>query len=146
MSSGASSQPKDKDLTAIAKGLQGTTTGVLKKTDTDTWALDANLYSIGAVGTPADSTFLVGNGSSWIGESGSTARASLGATTVGSNLFTLSNPSEITYLRVNADNTVSTLNTTALKSALDIVAEIDGGFANSTFLTAQLIDGGDADG
>lgn len=37
-----------------------------------------------------------------------TGRTSLGATTVGSNLFTLTNPSAITFLKVNADNTVST--------------------------------------
>lgn len=36
-----------------------------------------------------------------------TARTTLGATTVGGNLFLLANPSAITFLRVNADNTVT---------------------------------------
>ena len=53
MSSGSSMQPKDKDLTVISRSLQGTQTGVLKKTNYDSWSLDANLYSIGNV-TPTD--------------------------------------------------------------------------------------------
>lgn len=37
-----------------------------------------------------------------------TGRTSLGATTVGGNLFTLANPSAVTWPRINADNTVTT--------------------------------------
>jgi hypothetical protein len=47
-----------------------------------------------------------------------TARTNLGATTVGSNLFTLVNPSAITFLRVNADNTVSALNAADFRTAI----------------------------
>lgn len=47
-----------------------------------------------------------------------TGRTSLGATTVGSNLFTLTNPSAITFLRVNADNTVSALDAATFRSAI----------------------------
>jgi len=47
-----------------------------------------------------------------------TARTNLGATTVGSNLLTLSNPSAITFLRLNADNTVSTLNDSTFRTAI----------------------------
>lgn len=36
-----------------------------------------------------------------------TARTNLGATTVGANLFTASNPSAVRWIRVNADNSVS---------------------------------------
>ena len=46
------------------------------------------------------------------------ARTNLGATTVGSNLFTLTNPSAITFLRVNADNTVSTLDAATFRTAI----------------------------
>ena len=46
------------------------------------------------------------------------ARTNLGATTVGSNLFTLTNPSAITFLRVNADNTVSSLNAADFRTAI----------------------------
>lgn len=48
-----------------------------------------------------------------------TGRTSLGATTVGGNLFTLTNPTAITFLRVNADNTVSALNATDFRTAIN---------------------------
>lgn len=50
------------------------------------------------------------------GLNAATGRTSLGATTVGSNLFTLANPSAIRYIRTNADNTISLRTTTELKS------------------------------
>lgn len=64
MSSGGSYQPRDKDLTYIARTLQGTSTGVLKKTAADTWALDANLQAIGAITSP-DGKFIVGTAGGW---------------------------------------------------------------------------------
>lgn len=46
------------------------------------------------------------------------ARTNLGATTVGANLFTLANPSAITFIRVNADNSVSTLDAATFRTAI----------------------------
>jgi hypothetical protein len=46
------------------------------------------------------------------------ARTNFGATTVGSNLFTLTNPSAVTFLRVNADNTVSALDAATFRTAI----------------------------
>jgi hypothetical protein len=46
------------------------------------------------------------------------ARTNLGATTVGSNLFTLTNPSAITFPRINADNTISTLDAATFRTAI----------------------------
>ena len=46
------------------------------------------------------------------------ARTNLGATTVGSNLFTLANPSAVTYMRINADNSVSTLDAATFRTAI----------------------------
>lgn len=48
----------------------------------------------------------------------STGRTSLGATTVGSNFFTLTNPSAITFPRINADNSVSTLTASDFRTAI----------------------------
>lgn len=48
----------------------------------------------------------------------STGRTSLGGTTVGQNLFTLSNPSAISFLRVNADNSVDALSASAFRTAI----------------------------
>jgi len=46
------------------------------------------------------------------------ARTNFGATTVGGNLFTLTNPSAVTYLRLNADNTVSALDASTFRTAI----------------------------
>ncbi len=52
------------------------------------------------------------------GLTASTGRTSLGATTVGSNLFTLTNPSAVTFPRFNADNTVSSLTASDFRTAI----------------------------
>jgi hypothetical protein len=46
------------------------------------------------------------------------ARTGLGATTLGSNLFTVTNPSAITFPRFNADNTVSSLSAADFRTAI----------------------------
>jgi hypothetical protein len=52
------------------------------------------------------------------GLTASTGRTSLGATIVGSNLFTLTNPSAVTFVRLNADNTVSALSASDFRTAI----------------------------
>jgi hypothetical protein len=47
-----------------------------------------------------------------------TGRTSLGGTTVGQNMFTLTNPGAITFPRFNADNTVSALNAADFRTAI----------------------------
>lgn len=61
-----------------------------------------------------------------------TGRTSLGATTVGDNLFTLTNPSAITFLRVNADNTVSALDAPTFRTA---IGAGDGNMLKATYDT-----------
>lgn len=46
------------------------------------------------------------------------ARTNLGATTLGANVFTITNPSAITFPRFNADNTVSALSATDFRTAI----------------------------
>lgn len=48
----------------------------------------------------------------------SLGRTSLGATTLGSNLFTLTNPSAVTFLRINGDNSISALDATTFRGAI----------------------------
>lgn len=50
--------------------------------------------------------------------SASAARTNLGGTTVGSNFFTLANPSAVTFPRINADNSVSALDAATFRSAI----------------------------
>jgi hypothetical protein len=47
-----------------------------------------------------------------------TARTNLGATTIGGNVFTLTNPSAVTFPRFNADNTVSALDAATFRTAI----------------------------
>lgn len=46
------------------------------------------------------------------------ARTNLGATTLGANIFTITNPSAITFPRFNADNTVSALSAADFRTAI----------------------------
>ena len=83
------------------------------QTNWDTAYADRNKWDGGATGLTA-----------------STGRTSLGATTVGSNLFTLTNPSAVTFIRLNADNTVSTLDAATFRTAI-------GAQASGSYLTAE---------
>lgn len=76
-----------------------------------------------------------------------TGRTSLGATTVGGNFFTLTNPSAITFPRINADNSVSTLDAATFRTAISTIGVIkitsDGtnvtGTTTDTLTTSVLI-------
>jgi uncharacterized protein (DUF736 family) len=91
-----------------------------------TFSLPATI-NVNTSGTAANvtGTVAVANGGT-----GSTtaagARTNLGATTLGANLFTVPNPSAITFPRFNADNTVSSL------SAADFRTAIGAGTGNGT--------------
>lgn len=50
-----------------------------------------------------------------------TGRASLGATTVGNNLFTVTNPSDIRYVKINADNSVSLISAADLRTDIGTI-------------------------
>ena len=47
-----------------------------------------------------------------------TGRTSLGATTVGGNFFTLANPSAITFVQINADNSITTMDAPTFRTAI----------------------------
>jgi len=47
-----------------------------------------------------------------------TGRTSLGATTLGANIFTITNPSAVTFPRFNADNTISALDAATFRTAI----------------------------
>ena len=59
------------------------------------------------------------------------ARTNLGGTTVGGNFFTLSNPSAITFPRVNADNTISALSASDFRTAIGAASSSTSGTVTS---------------
>ncbi|HEU4574616.1 MAG TPA: hypothetical protein VFS36_06400 [Chitinophagaceae bacterium] len=68
-----------------------------------------------------------------------TARTNLGATTVGANLFTATNPTAVRWIRVNADNTVS------FRSAAETISDL-GALTSVPTLTDVLTAGNTATG
>lgn len=92
-----------------------TTTGTLAVTLTSGYAIPTT-----AKQTEWDTAYTDRN--KWDGSStgltAATGRTSLGATTVGGNLFTLTNPSAVTFVRLNADNTASALSASDFRTAI----------------------------
>jgi energy-converting hydrogenase Eha subunit E len=74
--------------------------------------------------------------------SASGARTNLGATTLGGNLFTITNPSAVTFPRFNADNTVSALNAADFRTAIG--AGSGAGTVTSVTASAPLASSGGA--
>jgi len=68
------------------------------------------------------------------------ARTNLGGTTLGSNLFIIANPSAVTFPRFNADNTASSLDAGAFRTA------IGAGTMSTQDATAAAITGGAVNG
>jgi Chaperone of endosialidase len=71
------------------------------------------------------------------------ARTNLGASTLGANVFTITNPSAITFPRFNADNTVSALNAADFRTAIGAGTSSTTGTVTSitagTYLTGGTI-------
>jgi hypothetical protein len=66
------------------------------------------------------------------------ARTNLGATTVGDNFFTLTNPTAITFPRMNADNTVSALDAATFRTAIGAGTSSTTGTVTSVSGTAPI--------
>jgi len=75
------------------------------------------------------------------GLTASTGRTSLGATTIGSNLFTLTNPSAVTFPRFNADDTVSALDATNFRTAIGAGTSSTTGTVTSIATTSPITGG-----
>jgi hypothetical protein len=119
----ATTAAADTNTTQIATTAYVIGQGYLKSaTASSTYSPIAGSTSITTLGTITAGTW---NGSTIAvarGGTGATtesgARTALGATTLGSNIFTITNPSAVSFLRFNADNTVSALSDSAFRAAI----------------------------
>ena len=93
----------------------GTMTGAIAFAGAQTWPT----FNQNTSGTAANVTGTVAIANGGTGATTAPlARTALGATTIGSNVFTLTNPSAITFPRFNADNTVSALDAATFRTAI----------------------------
>jgi hypothetical protein len=67
------------------------------------------------------------------------ARTNLGASTVGGNLFTLTNPNDIAFIRLNANNTVSSLGAADFRTAIG--AQVAGSYLTAEADTLATVTG-----
>jgi hypothetical protein len=96
----------------LATGTAGTDFAISSASSTHTFNLPtASAANRGALSSADWSTF---NGK----------QNNIGLTTVGTNLATLPNPSDVRYLRINADNTVAALTLAQLKTDLSVGSDI----------------------
>ncbi len=97
-------------IATLTSGVLGTTTD--NHTNWDTAYTDRLKWDGGATGLTA-----------------ATGRTSLGGTTVGQNIFTLTNPSAVTWVRMNADNTVTA------RTAAETLGDLGGSAVTPAALT-----------
>ena len=103
---------------AVTSGsyLRGNGTNVVMST---IQSADVPTLNQNTTGTAANVTGTVAVANGGTGSTtASAARTALGATTLGANLFTITNPSAITFPRYNADNTVSALDAATFRTAI----------------------------
>lgn len=108
------------NTTAAGAGMSvpaGKTT-LLRADGTDVFDQVDHLASL-SLDTPLAASF-GGTGAS----TASGARSNLGATTIGDNLFTLADPSAVTFPRFNADNSVSALSAADFRTAITAVTSV----------------------
>ena len=74
------------------------------------------------------------------GLTAATGRTSLGATTIGGNMFTSTNPSAITFGRANADNSFDWLSASNFRTAIGAVATFRNAMLGDTLLTNPSTD------
>jgi hypothetical protein len=106
----------DSSADKLGIGLASGVASVLTSTDigVEVQAYSANLDEFATVNPTATGLALLDDATV------ADQRTTLGASTVGANLFTLTNPSAITFPRINADNTVDTLSDSNFRTALGL--------------------------
>lgn len=122
---------------AVAQGGTGANTAADARTNLGLGSL-ATASSVNLTTQVTDVLPLTNGGTG--ANTASAARTALGATTLGANVFTITNPSAVTFPRFNADNTVSAL------SASDFRTAIGAGTSSTTGTVTSVSGTGSANG
>jgi len=105
-------------ITIAATGSGGTVSSVAMTVPSFLSVTGSPITSSGTLAVTLSGTALpIANGGTNATTAGG-ARTALGSTTLGDNLFTITNPSAVTFPRFNADNTVSALDAATFRSAI----------------------------
>jgi len=140
--------PKVGTVTSISMTVPtGLTIGGSPITTSGTLALSLTAgYSIPTTASQTNWNTAYTDRSKWDGGStgliAATGRTSLGGTTVGQNLFTLTNPTAVTFPRFNADNTVSALNAATFRTAIGAGTSSTTGTVTGVTGTAPVVSSG----
>ena len=119
------------DVEYISVGGTGTVTSVDLSVPSFLSVANNPITTAGTIAVSYSGTALpVANGGTG-GTTASAARTALGATTVGSNLFTLTNVAAISFPRFNADNTVSSLDAASFRTAIGAASSSSAGTVTS---------------
>ena len=113
----AFTSPATSATLTLADGSTLATSGAFSITLTSTGATNVTLPTSGTLATTTQALQWDGGSTNLVAATG---RTSLGATTVGSNVFTLVNPSAISYIKIAADNTVSAASASTVKTDLSL--------------------------
>lgn len=120
------------DFTALARNLvalAGPSAVRFYKVNADnTVSLRTAAEMLSDIGAQASGSYLVTTNNLSDLDNAGTARTNLGATTVGGNIFTATNPGAVTFIRVNADNTIT------FRTVAETLSDL--GAASSTFIDA----------
>ena len=106
-------------LSNLASSNGGSLTNITAANIAGTVGLASNVTGTAPLATNVTGVVALANGGT-AGTNAVSARTSLGATTVGANLFTLVNPDDTRFIRLNANNTVSALSAADMRIALSV--------------------------
>jgi len=129
-------QPSSPALTNLASSNGGFLTNVAATNIVGTVGLASNITGTAPLATNVTGVVALANGGT-AATNATSARTALGATTVGSSLFTLVNPDDIRFLRLNANNTVSALSAADMRTAISVGTNV--GTVTSVGMTVPSI-------
>lgn len=113
-------QPSSLALTNLGLNNGAALTNITSSGIVGTVALASNITGTAPLATNVTGIVALTNGGTG-GSNAATARTGLGATTIGANIFTLSSPlGDIRFLRLNADNTASSLTASDFRTAIGL--------------------------